>query len=342
MQYHNIVALLTKDYPASCILVSCFIFFLLSGLYFLFHAEGVEDDPFKSKNFQKFNFVTAGDFGCGDEPNRTIDGMVKKNPELVIALGDLSYNKSAQCWINSVIPLENYGTVKIAFGDHDLTKKMFKYNDYLRHFNMTKPFYSFNYQNIHFLAMATAKNSIIPYQKGSEQYNFVEEDLRNANNNKSIDWIIVYSFRPFYSSVTAHSGQRELPDTYHRLFDEYGVDMVLQGHSHNYQRTFPIRYNATSFLPLFHPEIVNIEHTLYKNPNGTIFLTVGTGGAELHNFTGKAPYIVEQFKSHGFLNVDIASSKKELTLLGTFYDNMDMNKNDHFIITKLYEKKYGE
>jgi hypothetical protein len=211
---------------------------------------------------------------------------------------------------------------------------MVKYNDYMNHFNMTKPFYSFDYQNVHFLAMATAKNSIIPYQNGSEQYNYVQEDLMKAHNNKSIDWIIVYSFRPFYSSVTSHSGQRELPDTYHRLFDEYGVDMVLQAHSHNYQRTFPLRYNETSYFPLFHPEIVNKEHTLYKSPNGTIFLTVGTGGAELHNFTGKAPYIAEQFESHGFLNVDIASSKKELTLLGTFYENTDMNKKDQFIITK--------
>ena len=111
----------------------------------------------ESKNFQKFNFVTAGDFGCGDEPNRTIEGMVKKSPALTLALGDLSYNKSALCWLNSVIPLDTNGTVKITFGDHDLTKKMIKYNDYLRHFNMTKPFYSFNYQNVHFLAMATGK-----------------------------------------------------------------------------------------------------------------------------------------------------------------------------------------
>ena len=288
----------------------------------------------ESKNFQKFNFVTAGDFGCGDEPNRTIEGMVKKSPELTLALGDLSYNKSALCWLNSVIPLDTNGTVKITFGDHDLTKKMIKYNDYLRHFNMTKPFYSFNYQNVHFLAMATGKNSIIPYQNGSEQYNFVQEDLRMAHNNRSIDWIVVYSFRPFYSSVTSHSGQRELPDTYHRLFDEYGVDMVLQAHSHNYQRTFPLRYNETSFFPLFNPEIVNKEHILYIKPNGTIFLTVGTGGADLHNLTRKAPYIAEQFESHGFLNFDIASSKKVLTLLGTFYENADMIKKDQFIITK--------
>jgi Calcineurin-like phosphoesterase len=334
MRYHNIVGQLAKEKAASCLLAFCFIFFLLSCLNFLCCAEGVEDDPFKSKNFQKFNFVAAGDFGCGDEPNRTIKSMIKKSPELIIALGDLSYDKSALCWINSITLLETDGTVKISFGDHDLTKKMIKYNDYLRHFNMTKPFYSFNHQNVHFLAMTTAKNSIVPYQKGSEQYNFVEEDLRNAKNNKSIDWIIVYSFRPFYSSVTSHSGQRELPDTYHRLFDEYGVDMVLQAHSHNYQRTFPLRYNESSYMPLFHPEIVNKEHILYIKPNGTIFLTVGTGGAELHNFTGKAPYIAEQFESHGFLNVDIVSSKKVLNLLGTFYENTDMNKKDQFIITK--------
>lgn len=110
--------------------------------------------------------------------------------------------------------------------------------------------------------------------------------------------------------------------------------MVLQDHSHNYQRTFSLKCHETSYLPLFHPEIVNKENTLYKNPNGTIFLKVGTGGAELHDFAGKAPYISEQFESHGFLNVDIASSKSELTLLGTFYENTDMSKKDHFSITK--------
>jgi hypothetical protein len=283
---------------------------------------------------QNFNFVTAGDFGCGDETNRTIEGMVKKNPEIVIALGDLSYDKSATCWLNSIIPLDTPGKIKITFGDHDLSRKMFKYNDYIRHFNMSKPFYSFNHANVHFLALATAKNSIIPYLNGSEQYNFVQKDLISARNNKSIDWIIVYSFRPFYSSVTSHSGQEELPDTYHPLFDMYNVDVVLQAHSHNYQRTFPLIYNGNSFLPLYNPVIVDKNSTEYNSSNGTIFLTVGTGGAELHNFTDKRPYIVEQFESHGFLNVDIKNSEDELKLLGTFYENTGMHKKDHFSISK--------
>lgn|SRR5437867_108547 len=221
---------------------------------------------------QKFNFVAAGDFGCGDEPNRTIDGIVRKNPHIVLALGDLSYKKSANCWLNTVIPLGIDGIVKIAFGEHDLNNKLINYNEYMRHFNMTKPFYSFNYQNVHFLAMATAKNSIIPYENQSEQYDFVEQDLMNAHNNKSVEWIITHSFRPFYSSFTAHSGQQVLPEIYHPLFDKYGVDIVLQGHNHNYQRTFPLRYNGSSYLPLFHPSVVDKHRTEYEDPKEQYFL----------------------------------------------------------------------
>jgi hypothetical protein len=32
-------------------------------------------------------------------------------------------------------------------------------------------------------------------------------------------------------------------EVYHPLLGEYYVDMVLQGHQHNYQRIFPINYN---------------------------------------------------------------------------------------------------
>lgn len=309
------------------------------SLVLLFAAsQHVSGSPVQnSQNSHEFSFVAAGDFGCGDEPNRTIEAMIKKDPELVIALGDLSYNKSAACWLDSIKPLDTSGRIKITFGDHDLTKKMAKYNDYLQHFNLAMPYYSFDYQNVHFLAMVTAKNSIIPYLNGSEQYNFVMEDLKNAHNNKSIDWIVVYSFRPFYSSVTEHSGQIELPDTYHSLFDMYGVDIVLQAHSHNYQRTYPLMYNGSSFSSLYNPIIVDNNKTDYKGSNGTngtIFLTVGTGGAELHNFMGVRSFIVEQFDKHGFLNVDIRNTGNESKLTGTFYENKDLHKKDHFSISK--------
>lgn len=320
---------------AACVYFGIIFAFVIFGSFHnLVYAENEDKAKDKLQKIQDFNFVAAGDFGCGAESNRTIEGMIKKYPEIVIALGDLSYDKSAACWITSVRPLDNVGRVKIAIGTHDLTKKMIKYNDYLQHFNMTKPYYSFDYQNVHFLAMATPKNSVIPYKYGSEQYNFVAEDLRKTHNNKSIEWIIVYSFRPFYSSLTEHLGEPDLTDTYHPLFDKYGVDVVLQAHNHNYQRTFPLLYNESSFFPLHYPEISLNHDTKYNKPNAPIFITVGTGGAELHNFTGNVPYVIEQFESHGFLNVDIESSKKESKLLGTFYENTNLDKKDQFVITK--------
>ena len=37
-----------------------------------------------------------------------------------------------------------------------------------------------------------------------------------------------------------------LRNIYHAKFDQYGVDLVLNGHLHNYQRTYPIKYDPGS------------------------------------------------------------------------------------------------
>ncbi len=290
-------------------------------------------DKSSIRHLPDFNFVSAGDFGCGDIANQTVNRMLEKKPELVIATGDLSYSKSADCWFNVVSPLDTDGRLKIAIGEHDIDDNLdnlTRFNQYMRHFNLTKPYYSFNYQNAHFLAMATAKNEAFPYANDSEQYRFVNEDLKNASENKDIEWIIVYSFRPFYSSNTTHPGLDELQDIYHPLFDKYGVDLVLQGHNHNYQRTFPLKYNVKSG----DDPIITDKHTreYSSDPEGPIFVTVGTGGEDLYNFTGSKPYIFEQFQRHGFLNVDITNNGNNLT--ATFYENRDMTGKDHFSILK--------
>ena len=211
-----------------------------------------EQSTSKVRNLTDFNFAVAGDFGCGPKANQTVSNMAAKKPELVIALGDLSYQKDASCWYNTVAPLDSKGILKIAIGEHDVDENLTKYKDYLQHFNLTNPYYSFDYQNVHFLAMATAKNSVVPYNSTSKQFEFVKDDLTAAHKNKNINWIIVYTFRPFYSSNTTHPGLDKLQDIYHPLFHENGVDIVLQGHNHNYQRTYPLAYNETKAIYPYH------------------------------------------------------------------------------------------
>ena len=312
-------------------LVILLICMLLNTTVFYTQSEGSSNEIDTKESYQ-FNFVAAGDFGCGNESIRTVNGMVNKNPELVLALGDLSYQRSPNCWLNIISPIDSSKKVKISFGNHDMSNELFKYNTYLKHFNLTKPYYSFNYQNVHFLAMATAKNKLIPYDGTSQQYQFVKDDLKLARDNKSIDWIIVYSFKPFYSSNTTHPGQDELRNFYHPLFDKYGVDIVLQAHNHNYQRTYPITFNETS--PSSPIVLDKDKQNLYNNPKGPIFVTVGTAGAQLYNFTSQRPFIISQFANNGFLNVDIEKSKEEFNLTGTFYKNDNLEKQDYLTITK--------
>jgi len=57
-------------------------------------------------NYPDFNFVAAGDFGCGGNPERTVSNMLTKDPELVLTTGDLSYSKTADCWFDEVSPLD--------------------------------------------------------------------------------------------------------------------------------------------------------------------------------------------------------------------------------------------
>jgi hypothetical protein len=278
-----------------------------------------------------FNFVAAGDFGCNQDAKKTSQVMASQNPELLIALGDLTESKSPDCWLDMISSLHNLSNIKISFGWHDVSSGEKTYNQYLKHFNLTKPYYSFDYGKIHFIAMATAKNKIIPYNHTSKQYQFIRNDLIKASSNKNTNWIIILSYRPFYSSNTTHPGLDKLQNDYHKLFDKYNVDIVLQAHNHNYQRTHPLSYNpAKQFAPIITDN--NTEH--YSNiKNGQIFFTVGTGGAELYNFTGQAPFVIKQFLRHGFLNFASTDNGSKLSVSfndndGIIRDNINISKTD--------------
>ena len=127
---------------------------------------------------------------------------------------------------------------------------------YKNHFGLSNTYYSFDYHNVHFIAM----DSNLPYTIDSPQYSFVKRDLISTSQNPNIKWIIVYFHHPMYTSPTKHPSDILLRNIYHPLFDQYGVDLVLQGHNHNYQRSYPMTYNnnantspnPTITLPIHH------------------------------------------------------------------------------------------
>ena len=268
-----------------------------------------------------FNFAAAGDWGCTDDTTDTINNILGKSPELVLGLGDYSYDEEdADCWLKKVEPIND--KMKIAIGNHDMEKL----NIYTNHFGLSEQYYSFNYYNVHLVALSTE----IAYKPFSSQYEFIKNDLSRAASDPNIDWIVVYFHKQIYTSTSNHDDYPTLRSTYHPLFNEYEVDLVLQAHNHNYERTFPIKFNSNSPS---NPIATTTNTDTYTDPDGQIFATIGTGGVSLYAFTGKADHFVKQYGDFGILNIDVTNEPQSSSLTGKFYAN-NGKIIDQFIIYK--------
>jgi Calcineurin-like phosphoesterase len=270
-----------------------------------------------SSSNSNFNFAAAGDFGCEPETKRTIDNILSRQPEVVLALGDLSYEESTKCWFDLAKPIDNI--IKVTLGNEE--QPMSRMSDYINHYNLDKPYYSFNYGNVHFLSIATE----FDYHEGSEQYQFVVEDLKAASSNPNIKWIVAFYHGPMFTE-NSDMDYETLRDIYAPLFDQYKVDLALQGHVHNYHRTFPLQYNEDD------PEDPII------NSNGTIYTVVGSAGASLEDFEDYPEYIGPLYFGYGFLDVQVTSNEDSSILHAIFYDNDGIIQDD-FSITKLNGEK---
>ena len=282
----------------------------------------------------ELDFVVAGDYGCDSKTRQTIKDMEEQDTDLAFALGDLSEVKNPNCFFDIVSKLDNNDRFKITLGEADTdsnkARSSSRFSDFVRHFDLESPFYSFDYKNVHFLAMSTGKSLFVPYANGSEQYNFISNDLRNAANNSGIDWIIVYGYRPFFTSPTIHPGTEVLRETYSPLFEKYGVDLVITSHNHNYQRSYPLVHNVEDSRE---PLIKDVNTSYYSMPGVPIYVGVGTAGNNLYDFRGQAPFMVTQFSETGFLHVNITKTEQNL-LTGSFYNVGTGNYDDRFIIVK--------
>jgi hypothetical protein len=307
---------------------------LLSMFSFLLLALVAYSGSFLQKGLaaSDTHIVASGDWHCSSVSNaeKTVNNAKSMNPELILGLGDYSDDETGTCWVNLMKPVDSI--TKIAFGNHDVEHDGLV-DSYLNHYGLSKQFYSFDIKNVHVLTMATEEK----FEAGSEQYNFVVNDLRSSASNPDIQWIVVSVHSPFYSSPNACedsdcAGIEGLRETYHPLFDKYEVDLVLQAHVRNYQRSFPLEFNQESPSK---PIITSTNKGEYHNSNGIIFAIVGTGGGELkHDLKGSSPFIAyQQDSKFGMLDMHFSDNKID----ARFVSN-DGSTLDHFSIAKTVKK----
>jgi hypothetical protein len=269
---------------------------------------------------KQFNFVAVGDLDCNSDSIQTIENSIDKKPEIFFAIGDLYYNCKPDQFIKMLSSLNEI--LYMTIGNHDSWSEFAG----LYHLPNDRPYYSFDKGNVHFLSISTESN----LQENSTQYNFINSDLDIASENSSINWIVVVAHRPFISSETENIREKENLNIYPPLFEKYGVDVVIQAHVHNYQRTFPILLDKFS-----NPVIVTKNNTVYEG-TGVLYITNGGGGHNLHEFNSTSPYVQTQYSEYGILNIEV--TEKGLKLKA--YTNKDFTTpKDTFTILKGYNSR---
>jgi hypothetical protein len=288
----------------------------LLGVSALFPLQANPAIPTSSSSKQanqsnNFSFGTAGDWGSNSDTAATASNIASHQNQIVIGLGDFCYCGSPDSWWNGPLAPINHLMFRGAQGNHDADNS--GSSEYLRLFGQNNWTSSFNYKNVHFVPIDTESNPDAAA---------LDKDLATARQDPNIKWIVAFYHKPIYTSPTNHEpDEAGIKNIVVPLFDKYHVDLVLQAHNHNYQRSYPLKADmVTETRP----------DSIYQSPKGSIYMVVGTGGQDFYPLNGQAPYIQNQFTGiPGFLKVDVSDT----SLKGTFFAN-DGTIKDTFAINK--------
>lgn len=98
----------------------------------------------------------------------------------------------------------------------------------------TEAYYSFDYGNTHFVVLDSYETS---RAVGGAMYNWVQADLQAT----TADWIIAVWHHPPYTKGSHNSDTEtelvQMRQNFVPLLESYGVDLILSGHSHSYERS---------------------------------------------------------------------------------------------------------
>ncbi|MDP9889545.1 purple acid phosphatase family protein [Pseudarthrobacter enclensis] len=147
--------------------------------------------------------------------------------------------------------------------------------------------YSFTAGSVRIISLA---NDDVCYQDGGNSYvrgysqgaqkAWLEKELSAARSDQNIDWVVVCMHQVVISTAGSFNGaDLGIRQEWVPLFDKYGVDLVVCGHEHHYERSHPIRgqqKNAT-----LTPIPADTRKDVIDTTKGTVHMVLGGGGTSV-------------------------------------------------------------
>ncbi|MBO0769293.1 MAG: metallophosphoesterase family protein [Solirubrobacterales bacterium] len=123
-----------------------------------------------------------------------------------------------------------------------------------------------------------AGSSYVHGYSGGAQQRWLENELAKARADRSIDWVVICMHQVAMSTAKGFNGaDLGIRQSWMPLFDKYGVDLVVAGHEHHYERTQPVR--GTNGSTLLTPQPVSgAQSSVIDTTQGTVHMIIGGGG----------------------------------------------------------------
>jgi len=347
----------------------------LSPQTFYYYSIGSSEDVFASGSSYKFEtspttgshepirIWVIGDSGTANSNAKAVYDAYKNvtgsaYTDLWLMLGDNAYQNGTdseyqQAVFNMYPEILRQTPLWSTLGNHDgYSSTIEETGPYYDIFSLPKQaevggvasgreaYYSFDHANIHFVVLDSFF-SISSSLARNTMMQWLETDLQNT----TADWIIAFWHHPPYSKGSHNSDSDSRMSNIRTMIlpilENYGVDLVLSGHSHAYERSKFIdgHYGVASTFNSSH-EVdagsgrINAsgayhKDTLGSSHSGTVYVVAGSSGkiSSSGNLNHNAMFLSRRELGSMILEVE------GLTLNASFLNDSG-NKSDYFTLTK--------
>ncbi len=188
---------------------------------------------------EPFHFLVYGDTRTDHPIHREVVGLIEdRAPDFYINTGDIVENGDDSDMWQIFFDIEHAPMSRMVMwpvmGNHDhRTDTLYDDLFHVDSDSGTSRYYSFDYSNCHFVVLCSEDD----FSPTGAQYQWIDNDMSVAQSDPAVEHIFAFYHRPSFSSGWHGSEGMPLAEYLHPLFLKHGVEIVFNGHDHDYERS---------------------------------------------------------------------------------------------------------